>query len=343
MPIVTPDQYRTMLKAAHDGKYAYPAINVSSTETANAALKGFADAGSDGIIQASTGAGEFASGLHLKDAVLGSITIAEHIRRMAEHYNVYIALHTDHCQPKKVDTYFKPLVKESIARKNAGLPTVFNSHMFDGSELPLGENMTVAKELFKMCKEADLMIEVETGVVGGEEDGIDHSDQPKEKLYTTPEDMVGVYEALSSIGDDFLLAATFGNVHGIYKPGNVKLTPIILKNGQDAVIAKHGDKARMLLVFHGGSGSELKDIHETLNYGVVKMNVDTDTQYWFTQPVKAHMIENAAELTHDGDNMANKKKFDPRSYMKKAEENMAKRVQQACDDLKSTGKTLFGK
>lgn len=341
MPVVTAEQYRKMLDAAQEGNYAYPAINVTSTETANAALKGFADSGSDGIIQLSTGAGQFASGLHLKDMVLGSITIAEHIRRVAEKYNVFIALHTDHCQPGKVDSFFKPLVEESIKRKNAGQPTVFNSHMFDGSELPTADNMKVAKELYAMCKEANLMIEVETGVVGGEEDGIDHSDQPSEKLYTTPQDMVDVYEALSPIGDDFMVAATFGNVHGIYKPGNVKLKPKILKEGQDAVIGKHGDKSRLWLVFHGGSGSELSDIHETLEYGVIKMNVDTDTQYWFTQPVKEHMIENADELTHRGDQMANKKKFDPRVYLKKAEENMAKRVSQACEDLKSKGRSIF--
>lgn len=343
MPVVTPEQYRKMIDAAHRGKYAYPAINVTSTETANAALKGFADAGSDGILQLSTGAGEFASGLHLKDAVLGSITVAEHIRRVAEKYKIYVALHTDHCPPKKVESFFKPLVQESIRRKNAGQPTVFNSHMFDGSELPLNENMKVAKELYAMCKQADMLIEVETGVVGGEEDGIDHSDAPSEKLYTTPDDMTGVYEALSPIGDDFMLAATFGNVHGIYKPGNVKLRPKILKEGQDAVVKKFGKEAFMWLVFHGGSGSELKDIHETLDYGVIKMNVDTDTQYWFTQPIKSHMIDNADQLTHRGDEMANKKLFDPRAYLKKAEENMAKRVAQACEDLRSKGQTLYGK
>ncbi|RME32032.1 MAG: class II fructose-bisphosphate aldolase [Candidatus Zixiibacteriota bacterium] len=341
MPIATPEIYEKMLEKAFREHYAYPAINVSSTETANAALKGFADAGSDGIIQLSTGAGEFASGLHVKDWVLGSISIAEHVHRMAERYNVYIALHTDHCQPKKVDSFLKPLIAETARRRAAGQPNLFLSHMFDGSELPLAENMKIATELLKMCKENDIILEVETGVVGGEEDGMDHSGVSKEKLYTTPEDMVGVYEALSPITKKFMLAATFGNVHGIYKPGNVVLKPKILKEGQDAVAAKHGEDARMWLVFHGGSGSELSDIRETLEYGVVKMNIDTDTQYWFTQAIVKHVDENHDRLTHTEEQMADKKKFDPRSYLKKAEENMAKRVTMGCDDLKSTGKTMY--
>jgi fructose-bisphosphate aldolase class II len=332
-----------MITAAFQGGYAYPAINVTSTETANAALKGFADAKSDGIIQVSTGGGEFASGLNVKDMAIGAISIAEHVHLLAERYNVYVALHTDHCTAGKLDKFLKPLVAETAKRRKAGRPNLFQSHMFDGSDLPLAENMKLSAELMKLCKANDIILEVETGVVGGEEDGLDRTDAPAEKLYTTPEDMVAVYETLKPIGGHFMLAATFGNVHGIYKPGNVVLKPKILKEGQDAVIAKHGQAAKMWLVFHGGSGSELADIHETLGYGVVKMNVDTDTQYWFTQPIKTHMIDNAAVLTHRGDEMADKKKFDPRSYMKKAEENMAKRVQQACDDLKSTGKTIYGK
>ena len=341
MPIATPEIYLKMLETAHREHYAFPAINVSSTETANAALKGFADAGSDGIIQVSTGAGEFASGLHVKDAVLGAITLAEHIHRVADRYNVYIALHTDHCQPKKVDSFLKPLIAETARRRAEGLPNLFNSHMFDGSELPLAENMAIAKELLKMCTENEILLEVETGVVGGEEDGMDHTGTAREKLYTTPEDMVGVYEALSPISKRFMLAATFGNVHGIYKPGNVVLKPKILKEGQDAVAAKHGEAARMWLVFHGGSGSELSDIHETLEYGVIKMNIDTDTQYWFTQAIVKHVDENRARLTHTEEEMADKKKFDPRSYLKKAEENMARRVTMACEDLKSKGRSLL--
>jgi len=340
MPIATPEIYRKMIDAARDGKYAYPGINVSSTETANAALKGFSDSGSDGIIQLSTGAGDFASGLNVKDMALGSISIAEHVHRMAEKYNVYIGLHTDHCVPGKLDSFVRPLIAETARRRADGLNNLFHSHMFDGSELSTTENMKISAELLKECKANEIILEVEIGVVGGEEDGIDHSDAPAEKLYTTPEDMLAVYRTLNPIGGLYWVAATFGNVHGIYKPGNVKLRPKILMDGQEALVKEFGNDSRFDLVFHGGSGSELSDIHETLEYGVVKMNVDTDTQYYFTQPIVSHMVENQSELTHTKDEMANKKKFDPRSYLKKAEENMAKRVVMACDDLKSRGKSI---
>jgi len=332
-----------MLDTARAKKYAYPAINVVSTTSANAALKGFADSGSDGIIQVSTGGGEFASGLNIKDMALGAISIAEHVHRMAEYYNVYVALHTDHCQPKKVDKFIMPLIEATAQLRAAGQNNLFQSHMYDGSELPTDDNMKIAKDLLKTCKENQIILEIEIGVVGGEEDGMDHSGQPKEKLYTTPDDMVKVYEALNPIGGRYMVAATFGNVHGIYKPGNVVLKPKILRDGQEALKKKFGPKATFDLVFHGGSGSEISDIHETIEYGVVKMNVDTDTQYWFTQPILKHMVENQADLTHSEEKMADKKKFDPRSYLKKAEENMSKRVAQACQDLKSTGKTIFGK
>jgi fructose-bisphosphate aldolase class II len=332
-----------MLDVAREKKYAYPAINVASTVTANAALKGFADTGSDGIIQLSTGAGEFASGLNVKNMAEGAISIAEHVHRMAEHYNIYVALHTDHCVPKKWDAFVKPLIEATAVLRNAGQNNLFQSHMFDGSELPIGENMKMAVELLKACKENEIILEVEIGVVGGEEDGMDHSMVGKEKLYTTPEDMVRVYEALNPIGGRYMVAATFGNVHGIYKPGNVVLKPKILRDGQEALKKKFGAKATFDLVFHGGSGSELSDIHETIEYGVIKMNVDTDTQYHFTQPILKHMVENQKDLTHSEEKMADKKKFDPRAYLKLAEKGMAVRVSQACKDLKSDGKTLFGK
>ena len=330
-----------MLDAAQAQHYAFPAINVSSTETANAALKGFADSGSDGIIQLSTGGAEFASGLNVKDGVLGAITIAEHVHRMAKKYNILVALHTDHCVPKKLGGFVHPLIAETARRRNAGLPNLFQSHMFDGSELSTAENMKISAELLSQCKDNQIILEVEIGVVGGEEDGLDRTDTPAEKLYTTPEDMVEVYRALNPVGGRYMVAATFGNVHGIYKPGNVVLKPKILKQGQDALVAEFGAKARFDLVFHGGSGSELADIHETLDYGVVKMNIDTDTQYHFTHAIVEHVDANRSELTHTEDNVANKKKFDPRSYLKKAEESMARRVAEGCKDLKSEGKSIF--
>lgn len=341
MPIATPAQYAKMLDAAQKGGYAYPAINVSSIVGLNGALKAFSDKKSDGIIQVSTGAGEFISGLNVKDAVLGAITLAEAAHRLATKHNVLIALHTDHCQPKKVESFLKPLIAETAKRRKAGLGNLFQSHMLDASELPLAENMKLSKELLKLCAEQEIILEVEAGVVGGEEDGIDHSDAPKDKLYTTPEDMLAVYEALNGIGR-YMFAATFGNVHGHYKPGAVKLRPDILKQGQDAVTKKYGAAAEFDLVFHGGSGTPVDEIRETLAYGVVKMNIDTDTQYAFTRPIVDHMFKNyAGVMMVDGD-IGDKKAYDPRSYLKAAETGVANRLGRACDDLLSTGKTIFG-
>ena len=339
MPIANHETYCRMLDNAQQNGFAYPAINVASTTTANAALRAFAEARSDGIIQVSTGGGEFASGQAVKNGALGAISLAQHLHLMAEQYPVQIALHTDHCQPKKVDSFLRPLIAETAKRRAQGLPNLFSSHMFDGSELPLDENMEISKQLLAECAEQQIILEVEAGVVGGEEDGVDHGDQPNEKLYTTPEDMVQVYEALSGIGR-FMFAATFGNVHGVYKPGNVKLEPTILRDGQAAVTAKHGTAAEMDLVFHGGSGSSIDEIHETLNYGVIKMNVDTDTQYAFTRPIVDHMLSNYEGVLKIESEVGNKKMYDPRSYLKKAETAMMERIKQACDDLLSTGKSL---
>jgi fructose-bisphosphate aldolase class II len=328
-----------MLDRAKEGKFAYPAINISSNETINAALQGFADANSDGIIQVSTGAGEFASG-SVKDMVLGSISLVNHAQLMAEKYDVNIAIHTDHCVPEKVDTFMVPLIEETARRRAAGQPNLFNSHMFDGSVLPLNENITKSVELLKLCKQNDIILEVEAGVVGGEEDGIDNTDAPAEKLYTTPEDMLAVHEALSAVGHRYMFAATFGNVHGVYKPGNVTLKPSILKEGQDAVVSKYGQEAHFDLVFHGGSGSSKEEIHETLDYGVIKMNVDTDCQYTFSRPIADHMMTNYEGVLRVDGEMGNKKVYDPRSYLKKAIAGMAARVVEACQDLKSDGKSM---
>ncbi len=340
MPIANYSQYCQMLDAAKRGRYAYPAINVTSITTLNACLKAFADAKSDGIIQVSTGGAEFASGLAVKDMVLGAQVLAEAAHTLAARYNVMIALHTDHCHPAKVDSFLKPLIALTAKRRAQGLPNLFNSHMFDGSELALQENLKVSRELLELCAANQIILEVETGVVGGEEDGHDTSNVGKEKLYTTPEDMLGVYETLNPIGGRFMLAATFGNVHGVYKPGNVKLKPSILHDGQEAITSKYGKDAALDLVFHGGSGSELSEIHETLDYGVIKMNVDTDTQYAFTRPIVDHVMKNYDGVLKIDSEVGNKKVYDPRSYLKKAEDAMAKRVIQACDDLKSSGKSI---
>ena len=341
MPVATPQQYAAMLDSAQKGNYAYPAVNITSITTINAALKAFADAKSDGIIQVSTGGGQFASGIGVKDAAFGSIVLAEACHKLAEKYDIYVGLHTDHCHPEKVNGFLKPLLEASRNRIAEGKGPLFQSHMFDGSILPLDENMKISKQLLSECNELDIILEIEAGVVGGEEDGHDTSGIPAEKLYTTPEDMVQVHESLNGIGR-FLFAATFGNVHGAYKPGAVQLKPTILKDGQAAVEEKYGSEARFDLVFHGGSGSDLSDIRETLGYGVVKMNIDTDTQYAFTRPVVTHICENIEGVLKIEDEVGNKKTYDPRSYLKKAEENMAGRMIKACEDLCSNGKTIFG-
>lgn len=342
MPIATPAQYAAMLDAAQQGSYAYPAINVTSITTINAALKAFADKKSDGIIQFSTGAGEFASGLNNKDAVHGVVVLAEAAHRLAEQYDILVGLHTDHCQPKKVDPFLKPLIAKTTERRAAGLGNLFSSHMFDGSELPLAENMAISKELLVLCAENEIILEVEAGVVGGEEDGIDHSDVANEELYTTPDDMLTVYNTLNGLGR-YMFAATFGNVHGHYKPGAVKLEPTILRDGQKAVTDANGADAEFDLVFHGGSGTPTAQIQETLDYGVMKMNIDTDTQYAFTRPIVDWILTNYANVLMIDGNIGSKKHYDPRAYLKKAEEGVANRLAKACDDLRSTGQTVFGK
>jgi fructose-bisphosphate aldolase class II len=341
MPIADPKTYKQMLDAARDGKFAYPAINISSSETLNAALRGFAEAKSDGIVQVSTGGGEFGSGATVKDGVLGAVALAEYAHIVAEKCPVNIALHTDHCHPEKVDTFLRPLLEVSRKRIASGKGPLFQSHMFDGSPIPLAENMKIAKELLAECAELDIILEIEAGVVGGEEDGVNNEGVGREKLYTTPEDMVAVADALGT-GEkgEYLFAATFGNVHGVYKPGNVVLKPTILRDGQAAVEEKYGEKARFLLVFHGGSGSPLEQIRETLDYGVVKMNVDTDTQYALTRAIADHMFKNYDGVLKIDGEVGVKKVYDPRSWGKAGETSMAARVVEACDDLRSTGTTL---
>ncbi len=340
MPFASHATYLKMLSEAFAKKYAYPAINVSSTETANAAIRGFVEAKSDGIVQVSTGGAEFASGTTIKDMVMGATSLAEHVQRAAAKANVLIALHTDHCVADKLDKFVNPLIAETERRRKAGQPNLFNSHMFDGSTVDLKKNMEISAPLLKRCSDNDIVLEIEVGVVGGEEDG--HSAEgPAEKLYTTPEDMLYVAEQFQKAGKgSYMVAATFGNVHGVYKPGAVKLRPSILKECQDAIAKKYGESARMWLVFHGGSGSTPEEIHEAVQYGVVKMNIDTDTQYAFTRPVVDHMFKNySGVLKVDGD-VGNKKMYDPRNYLKAAETGMAARVKEGCEALGSAGKTL---
>lgn len=342
MPIATPEVYAEMLDRAKEHAFAFPAINCVGSESINAAIKGFADAGSDGIIQFSTGGAEFASGLGVKDMVTGAVALAEFAHVIAAKYPITVALHTDHCPKDKLDTYVRPLLAISAERVKAGRNPLFQSHMWDGSAVPMGENLSIAQELLAQAVAAKIILEVEIGVVGGEEDGVEA--EINEKLYTSSEDFEKTVAALGA-GENgrYLLAATFGNVHGVYKPGNVVLKPEVLAEGQRVAAAKLGlaeGSKPFDFVFHGGSGSLKSEIEDSLRYGVVKMNVDTDTQYAFTRPLAGHMFSNYDGVLKVDGEVGNKKVYDPRSYLKKAEAGMSERVVEACNDLRSAGRSV---
>jgi fructose-bisphosphate aldolase, class II len=342
MPIATPEVYAEMLGRAKERSFAFPAINCVGSESVNAAIKGFADAGSDGIIQFSTGGAEFASGLGVKDMVTGAVALAEFAHIIADKYPVTVALHTDHCPKDKLDTYVKPLLAISQKRVAEGRNPLFQSHMWDGSAVPIDENLEIARELLKEAAAAKIILEIEIGVVGGEEDGVAHD--INEKLYTSPEDFEKTIDALGA-GEHgkYLLAATFGNVHGVYKPGNVKLKPEVLAEGQKVAAAKLGlpeGSKPFDFVFHGGSGSLKSEIEDSLKFGVVKMNVDTDMQYAFTRQIAGHMFSNYDGVLKVDGEVGNKKVYDPRSYLKKAEASMSERVVEACNDLHSAGRSV---
>ncbi len=342
MPIATPEVYAEMLGRAKEHSFAFPAINCVGSESINAAIKGFADAGSDGIIQFSTGGAEFGSGLGVKDMVTGATALAEFAHVVAAKYPITVALHTDHCPKDKLDTFVRPLLAISAERVAKGQNPLFQSHMWDGSAVPIDENLQIAQELLKLSAEAKIILEIEIGVVGGEEDGVEA--EINDKLYTTPEDFEKTIDALG-VGENgkYLLAATFGNVHGVYKPGNVKLRPDILEQGQKVAVAKLGLAAGSKpfdFVFHGGSGSLKSEIEDSLNFGVVKMNVDTDTQYAFSRPIAGHFFTNYDGVLKVDGEVGNKKVYDPRSYLKKAEAGMTERVIEACNDLHSAGRSV---
>jgi fructose-bisphosphate aldolase class II len=344
MPIASPEVYREMLDRAKAGAFAYPAINVSSSQTLNAALRGFADAGSDGIVQVSTGGADYLSGPGVKNMVAGSVALAAYAHEVAKNYPVNIALHTDHCPKDKLDGFVRPLLDISVERVKNGQHPLFQSHMWDGSAVPLDENLQIARELLEKAAAAKIVLEIEVGVVGGEEDGVEGGGG--DQLYSTPADALETVAALG-LGENgrYLTALTFGNVHGVYKPGNVKLRPEILKQAQEAVVEKLGLEAGSKpfdLVFHGGSGSLPEEIADAVKYGVIKMNVDTDTQYAFTRPIAGHMFGNYDGVLKIDGEVGNKKAYDPRAWGKIGEAGMAARVVTACENLSSAGTSVSG-
>jgi len=339
MPIASPEVYAAMLDGAKAGQYAFPAINVTSSQTLNAAIAGFAEAESDGIVQVSTGGADYLSGPTVKHMVTGSVALAAYAHEVAKRYDVNIALHTDHCPKDKLDAFVRPLLAISAERVAAGQDPLFQSHMWDGSAVPLEENLEIARELLALAAAARIVLEIEVGVVGGEEDGV--VGEINDKLYTTPDDALAMVDALG-LGENgrYMAALTFGNVHGVYKPGNVKLRPEILQAAQEAVAAKHGGSKPLDLVFHGGSGSLASEIADAVSYGVIKMNVDTDTQYAFTRPVADHMLRNYDGVLKVDGEVGNKKQYDPRVWGTSAEAGLSARVVQACQDLGSVAHRL---
>ncbi|KAM9861637.1 class II fructose-bisphosphate aldolase [Leucobacter sp. BZR 635] len=340
MPVATPEQYAAMLDAAKAGGYAFPAVNVSSSQTINSAIQGFAEAGSDGIIQVSFGGADYLAGHTVKNRAGGAIAFAKYAEEVAKAYDVTVALHTDHCPKQHLDSFVMPLLAASEERVKEGGQPYFQSHMWDGSAVPLAENLDIAKELLPRMHAAGIVLEVEIGIVGGEEDGISH--EINDSLYSTLEDGIATVEALG-LGDQgrYLTALTFGNVHGVYKPGGVKLRPELLAEIQDGLQAKYGTGKNPLdLVFHGGSGSSAEEIAEAVRNGVIKMNIDTDTQYAFTRPVVDYMFKHYDEILKIDGEVGNKKVYDPRAWGKVAESGMAARIALAAEQLGSAGKSV---
>lgn len=340
MAIVSSAEYQEMLDRAKKGGFAYPAINVSSSQTLNAALAGLQEAGSDGILQVSTGGADYWSGPTIKHRVTGALAFAAFAREVAKNYDIKVALHTDHCAEDQLDGFVRPLLDLSAERVKAGGEAIFNSHMWDGSAISLDKNLEIAKELLAKAHNVGSILEIEVGAVGGEEDGVEGAID--EHLYTTVEDGLKTVEALG-LGENgrYMAALTFGNVHGVYKPGNVHLRPELLKEIQDEVGRKYGKDKPFDLVFHGGSGSTAQEIADAVSFGVIKMNIDTDTQYAFTRPIVDHMLKNYDGVLKVDGEVGNKKAYDPRNWGKSAEAGMSKRVIEAAQQLGSAGKSAW--
>jgi fructose-bisphosphate aldolase class II len=338
MPVATPEQYAEMLDKAKKGGFAYPAINVSSSSTINSVLQGLSEAQSDGIIQVTTGGADYFAGQSVKARASGALAFAAFVTEVAKNYPATVALHTDHCPKDALDGFVIPLIAASEAEVAAGRNPIFQSHMWDGSAVPLAENLEIAQTLLPRMKAIHAILEVEIGVVGGEEDGVEHEGS-NDALYTTLGDVAAAVDALG-FGEQgrYMAALTFGNVHGVYKPGNVKLRPELLAEIQAGIAQKYGTDALPLdLVFHGGSGSTNDEISTAVANGVIKMNIDTDTQYAFSRSVADTVLKNYDGFLKVDGEMGNKKIYDPRAWGKLAETAMAKRVIAATHQLGSAG------
>jgi fructose-bisphosphate aldolase class II len=340
MPVATPAQYRAMLDAAADGGWALPAVNVTSSSTLIAVLQGLADARADGIVQVTTGGAAYLGGDGPEAAQRGAAALAAYAHEAAAGFPTLVALHTDHCPPPEADGFLGPLLERTAQRRAAGQPPLFNSHMFDGSSLPLDENLRRSAEWLARCAALDVVLEIEVGVVGGEEDGLHGGALGSERLYTTDEDLLATADALGTGTDPrYLLAATFGNVHGVYAPGSVRLRPEILASGQRALAAAHPG-ARFAYVFHGSSGTSADQLREAIGYGVVKVNVDTEMQHAFTSAIALHVAEQGAAIADLEGGPAAKRAFDPRTWGRRAQQAMAEHVAQTCATLQAAGRTL---
>lgn len=344
--VVWGDDYKTLLKACKDGQYALPAVNVVGTNSLNAVLEAAARNKSDVVIQLSNGGAQFYAGKGLKDShkakVLGAVSAAQHVHLLAKEYGVAVILHTDHANKKLVPWIDDLITYGEGFFKEHGYP-LFSSHMIDLSEETIDENLETCARILKRMVPLGMSIEIELGVTGGEEDGVGSDEIDNDKLYTQPEDVLQAYNILAPIGH-FSVAASFGNVHGVYKPGNVQLRPEILKNSQALVAKEKGLSANPLdLVFHGGSGSEKEKITESLGYGVFKMNIDTDTQFAYAEAIGSYVFENDRAFKYQidpEDGTPYKKLYDPRIWLRVGEEAMISRLDEAFKDLRSAGKTL---
>ena len=341
--VLTGNQVQETFALAKQKAFALPAVNVTGSNTINAVLETAVELNSPVIIQFSNGGAQFNAGKGLsneneKAAIVGAVAGAKHIHQLAEAYGARVILHTDHCA-KKLLPWIDGLLDASEAHFAATGKPLFSSHMIDLSEEPLEENIAICKDYLKRMSKMGMTLEIELGVTGGEEDGVDNTDVDQSKLYTQPEEVAYAYEQLSEISSQFTIAAAFGNVHGVYKPGNVVLTPKILKNSQEYITQKFGAADNTVdFVFHGGSGSSLEEIRESIGYGVIKMNIDTDLQFAFTEGIRDYMTDKIDYLktqigNPEGSEVPNKKHYDPRKWLRLGEETFKARLKKAFEDL----------